>query len=124
MDDIKVSVDFILQGRIQLTQEEAKSLEKENIGSGFNKESLTFCNPTSKQKETIRFSTRKQKTIIQTLNITKGSYKYLTSKESCPNSTTMFIWGKMNAKQRLTEHFKLLALDFNATLKGFTVFPE
>lgn len=124
MNDIKVSVDFALQGRVQLTQEEAVTLEKENVGTGFNKESLTYYNPAIKKKETINYSTLKHKSIQQTLNITKGSYKYLISKESCPTGVTMFIWGKLNAKERLKKHFELIAQDLNATLKGFTVFPD
>lgn len=124
MDDIKVSVTFTLQGRVLLTQEEANTLEKENVGYGYNSESVTIYNHQQKKKETFTFKTRKQRIITQTLNIGKEAYLYMISKDSCPSGITMFIWGKLNKQKRLEEHLKLIAKQLNGTLKEFFIFDD
>lgn len=124
MKEIKVSANFVLQGRTLLAQEEAETLEKEKSGNGFNREQVIIYDHNQKKKLTFGFSTRKQKTITQTLNIDKTAYAYMTSKESCPTSTTMFVWGKLNKQERLKKHLELIASSLCGILKDFVVFDD
>ena len=88
-NEIKVSLSVTLQGSVMLSQEQAKALEKEKVGTGYN----TFnrrveCKPAG-----------------QSLNLSMDAYDYMTGKEA-PYFVKAKDWEKLTKKQRLEAHLK------------------
>lgn len=120
----KVSLTITLQGRVMLSQEEAKSLEKQS-GKGYDKFSMIIENPHNKKdRETIKFSTRRNRTISQHLNINKEAYRYMTDNSSCPENIKMSQWGKMSNKEKLEAHMQLICESLGGLAYSYEVFDD
>lgn len=125
MNEIKVSVSIILQGRVLLTQEEAETLEKEQPGTGFeNHTQIVTDSKNKKNKHIIHYSTVKQKTVMQSIKFCKEAYKYMTAKDYCPEWEKMKNWSTMSKKQRLESHIKRLMEHLGGISYSYKIFED
>lgn len=123
MSEIKVSVSITLQGGVMLTQAEAKQLEKEKAGTGFD---ITKLKVEDKKgnKDVLSIKTRKYKSCSQSINMSKEAYDYMTSKDSCLPNIKSYVWAKMNKTQRLEAHLDLVCKALKGTSYTYKVFDD
>lgn len=107
MNEIKVSLSITLQGGVMYSQEQAKALEKEKAGTGYNTFNMKIesLKDGKKDAETITVKTRKCKPAGQSLNLSMDAYDYMTGKEA-PYFVKARDWKKLTKKQRLEAHLK------------------
>lgn len=123
MSEIKVSVSITLQGSVMLTQAEAEQLEKNKVGTGYDLTRVKVKDKKGKV-DTLKVKTRKSRTVIQTINMYKEAYEYMTSKDSCPPGIKKFIWDKMNSKERLEAHLGLVCKHLKGISYTYKVFDD
>lgn len=106
-NEIKVSLSVTLQGSVILSQEQAKALEKEKVGTGYDTFNMRVesLKDGKKDAETITVKTRKCKPAGQSLNLSMDAYDYMTGKEA-PYFMKAKDWEKLTKKQRLEAHLK------------------
>ena len=123
MSEIKVSVSVTLQGSVMLTQAEAKQLEKNKVGTGYD---LTRIRVSDKKGNTdvINIRTRKSRSATHTINMCKEAYDYMTSKDSCPPNIKQSIWAKMKLAQRLEAHLDLVCKHLKGISYTYKVFDD
>lgn len=108
MNEIKVSLSITLQGGVMYSQEQAKTLEKEKEGTGYDTFSMRVKGKKSdgkKDVQTITVKTRKSKPASQSLNLSMDAYNYMVSNEA-PYFVKPRDWGRLTKKQRLEAHLK------------------
>lgn len=107
MNDVKVSLSIILQGGVMYSQEPAKALEKEKVGTGYDTFNMRVegLKDGKKDAETITVKTRKYKPAGQSLNLSMDAYDYMTGKEA-PYFVKAKDWERLTKKQRLEAHLK------------------
>lgn len=107
MNDVKVSLSIILQGGVMYSQEQAKALEKEKVGTGYDVFSMRVegLKNGKKDAETITVKTRKCKFAGQSLNLSMDAYEYMIGKEA-PYFVKPRDWERLTKKQRLEAHLK------------------
>ena len=103
-NEIKVSLSVTLQGSVMLSQEQAKALEEEKVGTGYDTFSMRVEGKKSDGK-TITVKTRKCKPAGQSLNLSMDAYEYMIGKEA-PYFVKPRDWEKLTKKQRLEAHLK------------------
>lgn len=123
MSEIKISVSITLPSGVMLTQAEAKQLEKEKTGTGFD---ITKLKVEDKKgnKDVLSIKTRKYKSCSQSINMSKEAYTYMVSNGSCPTGIKPFVWNKMKAKERLEAHLALLCKDLGGISYTYKVFDD
>ena len=106
-NEIKVSLSIILQGGVMYSQEQAKALEEEKVGTGYDTFSMRVEGLKNGKKgaETITMKTRKYKPAGQSLNLSMDAYEYMIGKEA-PYFVKLRDWEKLTKKQRLEAHLK------------------
>ena len=112
-NEIKVSLSVTLQGSVMLSQEQAKALEEEKVGTGYDTFSMRVEGKESEGKEsdgkediqTITVKTRKCKPAGQSLNLSMDAYEYMIGKEA-PYFVKPRDWERLTKKQRLEAHLK------------------
>lgn len=106
-NEIKVSLSVTLQGSVMLSQEQAKALEKEKVGTGYDTFNVRVesLKDGKKDAEIITVKTRKCKPAGQSLNLSMDAYDYMTGKEA-PYFVKARDWEKLTKKQRLEVHLK------------------
>lgn len=107
-NEIKVSLSVTLQGSVMLSQEQAKALEKEKEGTGYDTFNVRVEGKKSdgkKDVQTITVKTRKNKPASQSLNLSMDAYNYMVSNEA-PHFVKPRDWEKLTKKQRLEAHLK------------------
>ena len=107
-NEIKVSLSVILQGSVMLSHEQAKALEKEKEGTGYDTFSMRVEGKKSdgkKDVQTITVKTRKSKPASQSLNLSMDAYNYMVSNEA-PYFVKPRDWERLTKKQRLEAHLK------------------
>ena len=89
------------------SQEQAKALEEEKVGTGYDTFSMRVegLKDGKKDAETITVKTRKCKPAGQSLNLSMDAYEYMTGKEA-PYFVKPRDWEKLTKKQRLEAHLK------------------
>lgn len=89
------------------SQEQAKALEKEKVGTGYDTFNMRVesLKGGKKDAETINVKTRKCKPAGQSLNLSMDAYDYMTGKEA-PYFMKARDWEKLTKKQRLEAHLK------------------
>ena len=102
-NEIKVSLSVTLQGSVMLSQEQAKALEKEKEGTGYDTFSMRV--EGKKDVQTITVKTRKCKPAGQSLNLSMDAYNYMVSSEA-PYFVKPRDWERLTKKQRLEAHLK------------------
>lgn len=107
MNEIKVSLSIVLQGSIMYSQEQAKALEKEKVGTGYDTFNMRVedLKDGKKDAKTITVKTRKCKPAGQSLNLSMDAYDYMTGKEA-PHFVKARDWERLTKKQRLEAHLK------------------
>ena len=108
MNEIKVSLSIVLQGSIMYSQEQAKALEKEKVGTGYDTFSMRVEGKNGdgkKDAKTITVKTRKCKPAGQSLNLSMDAYEYMIGKEA-PHFVKPRDWERLTKKQRLETHLK------------------
>lgn len=107
MNDVKVSLSIILQGGVMYSQEQAKALEKEKVGTGYDTFNMRVegLKDGKKDAETITVKTRKYKPAGQSLNLSMDAYDCMTGKEA-PYFVKAKDWERLTKKQRLEAHLK------------------
>lgn len=91
-----------------LSQEQAKALEEEKVGTGYDTFSMRVEGKKSDGKkdiQTITVKTRKCKPAGQSLNLSMDAYEYMIGKEA-PYFVKPRDWEKLTKKQRLEAHLK------------------
>lgn len=107
-NEIKVSLSVTLQGSVMLSQEQAKALEKEKEGTGYDTFNMRVEGKKSdgkKDVQTITVKTRKCKPAGQSLNLSMDAYNYMVSSEA-PYFIKPRDWERLTEKQRLEAHLK------------------
>jgi hypothetical protein len=106
-NEIKVSLSVTLQGSVMYSQEQAKALEKEKVGTGYDtfNRRVEGLKDGKKDAETITVKTRKCKPAGQSLNLSMDAYDYMTGKEA-PYFVKAKDWERLTKKQRLEAHLK------------------
>lgn len=107
-NEIKVSLSVTLQGSVMLSQEQAKALEKEKEGTGYDTFNMRVEGKKSdgkKDVQTITVKTRKSKPASQSLNLSMDAYNYMVSSEA-PYFVKPRDWERLTKKQRLEAHLK------------------
>ena len=107
MNEIKVSLSIVLQGSIMYSQEQAKALEKEKVGTGYDTFNMRVedLKDGKKDAKTITVKTRKCKPAGQSLNLSMDAYDYMTGEEA-PYFVKARDWERLTKKQRLEAHLK------------------
>lgn len=108
MNEIKVSLSITLQGGVMYSQEQAKALEKEKVGTGYDTFNMRVEGKKSdgkKDVQTITVKTRKSKPASQSLNLSMDAYNYVVSNEA-PYFVKPRDWERLTKKQRLEAHLK------------------
>lgn len=110
MNDVKVSLSIILQGGVMYSQEQAKALEEEKVGTGYDAFSMRVegLKKGKKDTETITVKTRKCKPAGQSLNLSMDAYEYMIGEEA-PYFVKPRDWERLTKKQRLETHLKRIA---------------
>lgn len=106
-NEIKVSLSVTLQGSVMLSQEQAKALEEEKVGTGYDTFNMRVedLKDGKKDAKTITVKTRKCKPAGQSLNLSMDAYDYMTGKEA-PYFVKARDWKRLTKKQRLEAHLK------------------
>lgn len=107
-NEIKVSLSVTLQGSVMPSQEQAKALEKEKEGTGYDTFNMRVEGKKSdgkKDVQTITVKTRKNKPASQSLNLSMDAYNYMVSNEA-PYFVKARDWERLTKKQRLEAHLK------------------
>lgn len=106
-NEIKVSLSVTLQGGVMLSQEQAKALEEEKVGTGYDAFSMRVegLKKGKKDTETITVKTRKCKPAGQSLNLSMDAYEYMIGEEA-PYFVKPRDWERLTKKQRLEAHLK------------------
>lgn len=107
-NEIKVSLSVTLQGSVMYSQEQAKALEKEKVGTGYDTFSMRVEEVKKngkKDAKTITVKNRKNRPARQSLNLNVDTYNYMISKEA-PYFVKPKVWAGLNRKQRLEAHLK------------------
>lgn len=122
-NEIKVSLSVTLQGGVMLSQEQAKALEKEKEGTGYDTFNVRVEDKKSdgeKDVQTITVKTRKNKPASQSLNLSMDAYDYMTGKEA-PYFVKARDWERLTKKQRLEAHLKRIVEELGGVSFTYTV---
>lgn len=125
MNDVKVSLSIILQGGVMYSQEQAKALEKEKVGTGYDTFNMRVegLKDGKKDAETITVKTRKYKPASQSLNLSMDAYDYMTGKEA-PYFVKAKDWERLTKKQRLEAHLKRIVEELGGVSFTYVVFDN
>ena len=121
-NEIKVSLSVTLQGSVMLSQEQAKALEKEKVGTGYDAFSMRVegLKNGKKDAETITVKTRKCKPAGQSLNLSMDAYEYMIGKEA-PYFVKPRDWERLTKKQRLEAHLKRIVEGLGGVSFTYTI---
>lgn len=122
-NEIKVSLSVTLQGSVMLSQEQAKALEKEKEGTGYDTFNMRVEGKKSdgkKDVQTITVKTRKNKPASQSLNLSMDAYNYMVSNEA-PYFVKPRDWERLTKKQRLEAHLKRIVEEFGGVSFTYAV---
>lgn len=142
-NEIKVSLNITLPGRVMLSKDEClKTTQKEIIkknnktGKSYKKIITEVVEDLSKMdKSTIKVSEngrnnevltiyiRKCKPATQSINLCKDTYDYMTSKE-CPEWCKVGVWNQMGKKAKLEAHLKKIAEHLGGKLESYQIFED
>lgn len=123
MNEIKVSLSIVLQGSTMYSQEQAKALEKEKVGTGYDTFSMRVEGKKSdgkKDVQTITVKTRKCKPAGQSLNLSMDAYNYMVSSEA-PYFVKPRDWERLTKKQRLEAHLKRIVEGLGGVSFTYTI---
>lgn len=123
MNGIKVSLSITLQGGVMYSQEQAKALEEEKVGTGYDTFNMRVEGKKSdgrKDVQTITVKTRKGKPASQSLNLGMDAYNYMVSNEA-PYFVKPGDWERLTKKQRLEAHLKRIVEELGGVSLTYAV---
>lgn len=120
-NEIKVSLSVTLQGSVMYSQEQAKALEEEKVGTGYDTFSVRV--EGKKDIQTITVKTRKCKPAGQSLNLSMDAYDYMTGKEA-PHFVKPRDWKELTKKQRLEAHLKRICEELGGVSFTYAVLDD
>lgn len=123
MSEVKLSVSITLPGSVMFSEKEAKSLEKEKPGTGYELSRKKVINQRN-ESEVVTIKIRKSKPAKQTISMTEEAYKYMTGSDSCLPKIASKVWSRMSKKQRLEAHLDSLCKYFEGTSYTYKVFDD
>lgn len=133
MAEVKLSLNIKLQGRVLLSQEEADSLEKQGQ-HGYSVQQMTveWGKKGNTKKDRITIRTRNARHAIQSINICKEAYDYMTAKSKkkeedayyCPYFSKPAKWFPLSKKERLEAHLKEIAASRGGVVESYHVFED
>lgn len=139
MSEIKLSLSIELQGSTMFSKEECLKITQETITAKngrkrivtkvvedwdkMEKHTMRVTDTNGINPEIITFHTRKCKPATQSINICKGAYDYMTSKE-CPAWSKIGTWSQMKPEQRLESHLQRIAEHLGGTVISYKVFED
>ena len=144
MSEIKLSLSIELQGSTMLSKEEClktthKVIEKKTkTGKIYKKtievevedwdkmekHSMRVADTDGSNPEIITFHTRKCKPAMQSLNMSKEAYEYMTDKDSCPSWSKHSKWATMSKKERLESHLQRTVEHLGGISYTYQVFED
>lgn len=133
MDEIKVSLNIKLPGRVLLSQESAVALEKQSLqGYTIQKMMVEWVEKDRTKKDIITIRTRNCVPAVQSININKDAYEYMTAKDkwkekdgiNCPSFSTPAKWFPLSRKERLEAHLREIAASRGGVLMSYQVFED
>lgn len=139
MSEIKLSLNIELQGSTMFSKEECLKITQETITAKngrkrivtkvvedwdkMEKHTVRVTDTNGINPKIITFHTRKCKPATQSINICKGAYDYMTSKE-CPAWSKIGTWSQMEPEQRLESHLQRIAEHLGGTVISYKVFED
>lgn len=141
MNEVKVTVNFILKGRVMYSNTECFKTEavkyKDKKGKNrtkyvqvenpdmFEVSTMQLKDYKTRQVETFNIKIRKTKDAQQSLNINKYSYEYMISRDSCASlNISQKHWDRMSKSQRLIAHLDEICKGLNGISYTFHVFED
>lgn len=107
MSETKLRVSVVLPGGVMYRSSQAKALERKNgKGSGYDYSRIELRGKDGNPYH-INVRSRKSRPAIQTINMSREAYYYMSGPESCPVGMKPAVWGRMTARQRLEAHLDL-----------------
>lgn len=121
-NEIRVSLSITLPGSVMLSQEQAKALEEEKVGTGYDAFSMRVegLKKGKKDAETITVKTRKCKPAGQSLNLSMDAYEYMIGKEA-PYFVKPRDWERLTKKQRLEAHLNRIVEGLGGVSFTYTI---
>ena len=122
-NEIKVSLSVTLQGSVMLSQEQAKALEEEKVGTGYDAFSMRVEGKNGdgkKDAKTITVNTRKCKSAGQSLHLSMDAYEYMIGEEA-PHFVKPRDWWRLTKKQRLEAHLKRIVEGLGGVSFTYTI---
>lgn len=107
------------------SQEQAKALEKEKAGTGYDTFSMKIegLKNGKKDTETIIVKTRKSRLVSQSLNLSMDAYDYMTGKEA-PYFVKARDWERLTKKQRLEAHLERIVEELGGVSFTYAVWDN
>lgn len=121
MNESKVNLSITLRGNVMLSEQECSKNPKEC----YNYHKQVVSDKKGK-KETIVFTTRKNRLIRQSINLTKEAYEYMISDE-VPEWYSTGVpkkWKSLSKKEKLELHLKTICDSLNGESFTYQVFEE
>ena len=136
MNDIKVSLNIILPGRVMYTKEECvKEIKssyidkkghkrsKDTIVDDYEKYNLESMKVYSEYStDILHIHTRKCKPATQSININKEAYEFMTSLDSAIGNPKQ--WKQMSKIKRLEAHLNNYAESLGGVLDNYVIFED
>lgn len=121
MNETKVNLSITLRGNVMMSEQECSKNPRECYD--YYKQS--FKDKKGK-KETIVFTTRKNRLIRQSINLTKEAYDYMSSDEvpEWYSSESPKKWKSLSKKERLEAHLKTMCESLGGESFTYQVFEE
>ena len=137
MNEIKVSLNIILPGRVLISKRDCLKKVKENYVDkrGHKRTKIHYVEDWDKfdmftmkvsakgeGTDILNIHTRKTKPATQSINMSKEAYDYMTSVDS--NIGSPSTWRQMSKTKRLEAHLNRYAESLGGTLGDYVVFED
>lgn len=127
MNEIAVNLSIVLPGSTMWSEEECLKTTQENEETidktKVERHHMKMLDRKSKKQETVSFYTRKYRPAMQSININKDAFKYMTSRE-CPSFASPSKWVKLKPMERLEAHLKKITEHLGGTSYTYQVFGD
>lgn len=117
MDNIKISANFVIPGRVMYSEESAKNNKKLS-----DTVSISVFDKSTHKKDNIKYQLRKCKPCTQSINMTHAAYNGMIN-TPCNNISPKH-WQRMSINNRIAEHLKEIQHNLNAESFEFTIFED
>ena len=126
MNDVKLNLSIVLQGRTMYSQQVAENKPELLKTEKFEFKTSYYNKKTRKKntkQEIIFYQVRTCIPAKQNINICKGAYEDMVS-DSCPKDIKPKDWNRMNKTARLEYHLDLICKNFNGISYTYKIFED